>query len=40
MTHINELMSPVASVFPLQPEMIPIAITGAFNLIVAFSMAQ
>ncbi len=40
MNYINELMSPVASVFPLQPEVMPIAITGAFNIIVAFSMAQ
>lgn len=40
MDYVNVLLRPVATVFPLQPEVIPIAITGAFNIIVAFSMAQ
>ncbi|MEA1906917.1 MAG: hypothetical protein U9N12_08215 [Euryarchaeota archaeon] len=40
MDYVNQLLRPVAAVFPLQPEVMPIAITGAFNIIVAFSMAQ
>lgn len=40
MDYVNLLLCPVAEVFPLQPEVMPIAITGAFNLVVAFSMAQ
>lgn len=40
MDYINGSLSPVAAVFPLLHEALSIAITGVFNIIVAFSMAQ
>lgn len=40
MAYVNEGLRPIAGVFPLDSEALPIAMVAAFNLIVALSMAQ
>ena len=40
MSHVNESLRPIARIFPVEAEALPITITSAFNLIVALSLAQ
>lgn len=40
MSYVNEGLRPIAVIFPIESEALPIAIAAAFNLIVAMSMAQ
>ncbi len=40
MSYVNWVLRPIAVIFPLEGEALPIAIVAAFNLIVAMSMAQ
>jgi hypothetical protein len=40
MIYVNAGLRPIAVIFPVESEALPIAITAAFNLIVALSMAQ
>ena len=40
MSHVNESLRPIAGIFPVEAEALPITISSAFNLIVALSLAQ
>jgi len=40
MSHVNEVLRPIALIFPVEAEALPITISSAFNLIVALSLAQ
>ncbi len=40
MSYVNEGLRPMAVIFPVESEAMPIVIAAAFNLIIAMSMAQ